>query len=76
MIPNFSNVAALGLFKLFTYNSREKEEGFVALKFKSNIYTPWGYCIATRQKKLVTFRTHAPLLGGKINDILEKNEHK
>lgn len=42
-IPNFSNVAALGLFRLFTYNSREKEEGFVALKFKSNIlYTMGG----------------------------------
>lgn len=57
-IPNFSNVAALGLFRLFTYNSREKEEGFVALKFKSNIlYTIWGgvYCIATRQKELLPY---------------------
>lgn len=58
-IPNFSNVAALGLFKLFTYNSREKEEGFVALKFKSNIlYTNGGvgvYCIATRQKELLPY---------------------
>lgn len=42
-IPNFSNVAALGLFKLFTYNSREKEEGFVALKFKSNILYTMGH---------------------------------
>lgn len=76
-IPNFSNVAALGLFRLFTYNSREKEEGFVALKFKSNIlYTNGGvgvYCIATRQKELLPyFRLMRTTFRGEegFNDIL------